>query len=172
MIYLGVGANLPSARFTSPRETLEAAMADLQEYGIVPVAHSRWYESAPVPASDQPWYVNAVYQVETSHDAATLLVNLHAMEHEYGRVRGTVNAARVIDLDLLDFRGERRDGSEGLILPHPRMHERAFVLYPLRDLAPDWRHPVSGASIESLIAALDPGQTVRLLGSGGEGCNS
>lgn len=167
MIYLGVGANLPSARFSSPRETLEAAMADLVRLGVVPVAVSRWYESAPVPLSDQPWYVNAVYRVETDHDAATLLDRLHAIEAEYGRVRGAVNAARVIDLDLLDYHGELNDGSGGPILPHPRMHERAFVLHPLRDLAPDWRHPVSGAAIDSLISALDAGQTVRLLSSVG-----
>jgi 2-amino-4-hydroxy-6-hydroxymethyldihydropteridine diphosphokinase len=167
MIYLGVGANLPSAKFLSPRETLEAAMADLGKQGVVSVGVSRWYESAPVPLSDQPWYVNAVYRVETDHDAATLLAKLHSMEDEYGRVRGVVNAARVIDLDLLDFRGEVRDGSDGPNLPHPRLHERAFVLYPLRDLAPDWRYPASGATIDSLIAALDPDQTVRLLGSDG-----
>ena len=113
MIYLGVGANLPSPRFSTPRETLEAAMSDLARRGIVPVSVSRWYESAPVPASDQPWYVNAVYQVETEQDAATLLENLHAVEADYGRVRGAVNAARIIDLDLLDFRGAIRDGASG-----------------------------------------------------------
>ncbi|MEP3112330.1 2-amino-4-hydroxy-6-hydroxymethyldihydropteridine diphosphokinase [Nisaea sp.] len=172
MIYLGVGANLPNAQFSSPRETLEAAVADLCKRGVVPVAVSGWYESAPVPVSDQPWYVNAVYRVETEFDAVTLLANLHAIEAEYGRVRGEVNAARVIDLDLLDCRGEVRDGSDGLVLPHSRMHERAFVLYPLRDLAPGWRHPVSGASIDRLIEALDPGQTIRLVGSVKEGCNS
>ncbi|WP_193170379.1 2-amino-4-hydroxy-6-hydroxymethyldihydropteridine diphosphokinase [Nisaea nitritireducens] len=172
MIYLGVGANLPSARFSSPRETLEAAMADLGHLGVVPLAVSRWFESAPVPASDQPWYVNAVYSVETDNDAASLLARLHSIEKEYGRVRGAVNAARVIDLDLLDYHGELSDGSGGPILPHPRMHERAFVLHPLRDLAPDWRHPVSGAAIDSLISALDASQTVRLLGSVGEGYNS
>lgn len=172
MIYLGVGANLPSPRFSTPRETLEAAMTDLDRRGIVPVSVSRWYESAPVPASDQPWYVNAVYRVSTGQDAATLLANLHAVEADYGRVRGAVNAARIIDLDLLDFRGEIRDGAAGPVLPHPRMHERAFVLFPLRDVAPDWRHPASGAAIDSLIASLDPDQTVRLLGSAGQGCVS
>lgn len=172
MIYLGVGANLPSAQFSSPRETLEAAMADLGKGGVVPVGVSGWYESAPVPLSDQPWYVNAVYCVETGLDAAALLDTLHSIEAEYGRVRGAINAARVIDLDLLDFRGEIRMGGDGPILPHPRMHERGFVLYPLRDVAPGWRHPVSGASIDSMITALDPGQMVRLQGSVEEGCNS
>lgn len=172
MIYLGVGANLPSARFSSPRETLEAAMESLRGIGVVPVAVSRWYESAPVPASDQPWYVNAVYRVETEFDPATLLARLHSVEQEYGRVRGAVNAARAIDLDLLDFQGRCLNQEGGPILPHPRMQERAFVLHPLRDLSPQWRHPSSGAAIDSLIEALDPAQTVRLLDCFGEGCSS
>ena len=173
MIYLGVGANLPSAGFSSLRETLEAAMAELCKLGVVSEGVSRWYESAPVPLSDQPLYVNAVYHVETDHDARTLLAMMHKVEENYGRVRGTVNAARAIDLDLLDYRGEERDdGSAGPILPHPRMHQRAFVLYPLRDLAPDWQHPVSGASIDSLIAALDSAQQIRLLETVEEGCSS
>lgn len=165
-IFLGVGANLPSPRFSSPRETLEAAVRDLAESGIVSLAVSRWYESAPVPISDQPWYVNAVYRVETDLNPSQLLDALHRVEAAYGRVRGEVNAARVIDLDLLDYRGLCRDGAgEGPVLPHPRMHERAFVLLPLRDLAPDWIHPRSGTSIDRLISELDPEQTARPLDS-------
>ncbi|MBO6562612.1 MAG: 2-amino-4-hydroxy-6-hydroxymethyldihydropteridine diphosphokinase [Nisaea sp.] len=168
MIFLGVGANLPSPRFSSPRETLEAAVRDLGGAGIVSLAVSRWYETAPVPISDQPWYVNAVYRVETDLDPVRLLEALHRVEAEYGRVRGEVNGPRVIDLDLLDYRGLCRDGAgdgAGPVLPHPRLHERAFVLLPLRDLAPGWTHPRSGASIDRLIAELDPEQTARPLGS-------
>ncbi|WP_420406398.1 2-amino-4-hydroxy-6-hydroxymethyldihydropteridine diphosphokinase [Nisaea sp.] len=162
MIFLGVGANLPSPRYSSPRATLEAAVRDLAASGIVSLAVSRWYESAPVPVSDQPWYVNAVYRIETDLAPDRLLDALHRVEADYGRVRGVVNAPRVIDLDLLDYRGICRDGAEkGPVLPHPRLHERAFVLLPLRDLAPGWTHPRSGASIDNLIAELDPGQTAR-----------
>lgn len=163
MIYLGAGANLPSSEFASPRETLEAAMRDLADLGIVVSAVSRWYETAPVPMSEQPWYVNAVCRVETERAAAELLACLHEIEGRYGRVRTEPNAARVIDLDLLDYRGQRSARKDGPMLPHPRLHERAFVLLPLRDLAPDWRHPVSGAGIDRLIDALDPSQEIRLL---------
>lgn len=166
MIFIGVGANLPSPHFSSPRETLEAAVRDLARLGVVPLAVSRWYESAPVPMSDQPWYVNAVYRVETDLDPGQLLDTLHRVEAAYGRVRGEVNGPRVIDLDLLDYRGLCRDGAEnGPVLPHPRMHVRAFVLLPLRDLAPGWVHPRSGAPIDRLIAELDPEQTARPLES-------
>ncbi|WP_193180090.1 2-amino-4-hydroxy-6-hydroxymethyldihydropteridine diphosphokinase [Nisaea sediminum] len=166
MIFLGVGANLPSPSFSSPRETLEAAVRDLGRAGVVARAVSRWYETAPVPMSDQPWYVNAVYRVETDLDPVRLLEVLHRVESDYGRVRGEVNGPRVIDLDLLDYRGLCRDGAEGgPVLPHPRLHERAFVLLPLCDLAPGWKHPRSGASIDSLIAELDPEQAAHVLGS-------
>ena len=161
MIYLGIGANLPSERYKTPRQTLEAALAVLVEQGVDLLEVSPWYESAPVPVSDQPWYVNAVCRVETELSPAELLALLHRVEAEFGRVRGEVNAARVIDLDLLDYRGMRSEGEEGPLMPHPRMHERAFVLLPLRDLAPNWRHPVSGRPISELIAALDPEQTAR-----------
>lgn len=161
MIYLGVGANLPSPQFSTPRETLEAALEELSRRGVRPVAVSRWYESAPVPASDQPWYVNAVCRVETDLEPDALLEVMHRVEAEFGRVRGEVNAARVIDLDIVDYRGTCREGGNGPVLPHPRMHERAFVLLPLRDLAPDWIHPKSGVHIDELIASLDPEQVIR-----------
>ncbi|UUX50420.1 2-amino-4-hydroxy-6-hydroxymethyldihydropteridine diphosphokinase [Nisaea acidiphila] len=165
MIYLGVGANLPSPEFSTPRATLEAAMQELAKAGVKSVAVSRWYESAPVPISDQPWYVNAVFRVETDLSAVRLLEAMHRVEAEFGRVRAEVNAARVIDLDIVDYRGERNALDGGPLLPHPRMHERAFVLLPLRDLAPDWIHPGTGTHIDDLIAGLDPDQVIRLLKS-------
>jgi 2-amino-4-hydroxy-6-hydroxymethyldihydropteridine diphosphokinase len=88
------------------------------------------------------------------------LAELHAVEEEFGRVRSVPNAPRLIDLDLLDFRGQISPGGPGkATLPHPRMIGRAFVLRPLADLAPGWRHPVTGASIEALAAAL-PGDQI------------
>jgi len=84
-----------------------------------------------------------------------LLTRLHAIEAAFGRRRdGTSNAARTLDLDLLDFDGMQLDGRP--VLPHPRMTDRAFVLVPLADVAPDWRHPVSGRSIADLVADLGP----------------
>ena len=122
---------------------------------------SPWYRTAPVPASDQPWYVNAVAEVASELPADALLAELHAVEAAFGRARTVPNAARPIDLDLLDFHGEIAAGGPGrATLPHPRMTDRAFVLRPLADLAPDWRHPGRPAQpIEELLA--DPAGRIR-----------
>ena len=154
-VFIGLGANLPHERFGSPRQTLEAALAELARRGVRTVRVSPWYRTAPVPASDQPWYVNAVAEVASDLSADALLAELHAVEAAFGRARTVPNAARPIDLDLLDFHGEIAAGGPGrATLPHPRMTDRAFVLLPLADLAPEWRHPVSGLSIRTLIEAL------------------
>jgi len=117
-----------------------------------------------VPASDQPWYLNAVAEIATELPADRLLAVLHEVEGAFGRVRSTPNAARRIDLDLLDFRGEIAPGGPGrATLPHPRMTARAFVLRPLADLAPAWRHPVSRTPIEALVAALPADQIIERL---------
>lgn len=166
-IYLGLGANLPSA-FGTPVETLEQAVAAIAAKGVVIRARSPWYESAPVPrAADQPWYVNGVIEVATDLDPAALLALLQQVEQEFGRVRSVPNAPRTLDLDIVAY-GDRVVTEGAPLLPHPRMHERAFVLLPLRDLAPGWRHPQSGRDLTGLIAALgrldDPqGQEIRPL---------
>jgi len=158
-IFIGLGANLPHDRFGSPRQTLEAALTELARRGVRTVRVSPWYRTAPVPASDQPWYFNAVAEVASKLPANALLAQLHAVEATFGRARTEVNAARPIDLDLLDFKGRIATGGRGqATLPHPRMTGRAFVLLPLADLAPHWRHPVSGLTVRSLIEALPADQ--------------
>ena len=124
-------------------------------------ALSHWYESAPVPISDQPWYLNAVAEATTELDAASTLAALHHIERRFGRVRTERNAARVLDFDLLDFAGMVNNAS-ALALPHPRLHERAFVLLPLGELCPDWIHPVSGIVVQDLIAMIPGDQQIRL----------
>jgi len=88
------------------------------------------------------------------------LATIHAVEADFGRVRGVRNAARVLDIDLLDYGGMVLR-SDVITLPHPRMHQRAFVLLPLGDLAPDWVHPVLQQEVGPLIAALPPDQEIR-----------
>lgn len=157
--FIGLGANLPHEHFGSPRQTLEAALEALARRGVRTVRVSPWYRTAPIPASDQPWYVNAVAEVASDLPPDALLAELHAVEAAFGRARTVPNAARPIDLDLLDFKGEIAAGGPGrATLPHPRMADRAFVLLPLADLAPQWRHPVSGRSVRSLIEALPADQ--------------
>jgi 2-amino-4-hydroxy-6-hydroxymethyldihydropteridine diphosphokinase len=165
-IFVGVGANLPHPVHGSPRRTLEAALGELRGRGVGVVRVSPWYRTSPIPASDQPWYVNAVAEIATSLPADRLLQLLHDVEEIFGRVRSVPNAARMIDLDLLDYRREIAIGGPGrATLPHPRLHERAFVLRPLADLAPDWRHPLTGTPIRHLLAALPEEQTARPLDS-------
>ena len=163
MILVALGANLPSPEHGSPRQTLSAALDALAAEGVTIVRRSRWYETAPVPVSDQPWYVNAVAAVETSVAPAELLALLHGVEERFGRVRGERNAPRIVDLDLLAYDDIVGDGTDGLVLPHPRLHERAFVLLPLRDVAPHWRHPRLGRTVDEMIAALPPDQVARPL---------
>jgi 2-amino-4-hydroxy-6-hydroxymethyldihydropteridine diphosphokinase len=161
MIVVALGANLPSPEHGPPRAVLEAALARLPAHGATVLARSRWYESAPVPVSDQPWYVNGVATVETALAPEALLAALHAVEQEFGRTRRTRNEARILDLDVVAYDGRIMAGPP--ILPHPRLHERAFVLLPLRDVAPGWRHPATGRSIAEMLADLPPGQVTRVM---------
>ncbi|MEK7801086.1 MAG: dihydropteroate synthase, partial [Pseudomonadota bacterium] len=118
------------------------------------------YLTAPVPISNQPWYHNAVIAVETSLSAHDLLQTLHQIEADFGRVRSVQNAPRVIDIDVLDYNGTVSSLKE-LELPHPRMVDRAFVLFPLSEIAPAWCHPVTGISIDDYIAALSTDQSIK-----------
>lgn len=153
MILVALGANLDSPVHGPPRATLEAALSRLDEHGVILVRRSRWFKSAPVPISDDPWFVNGVAHVETLMDPHELMRVLHDVEAEFGRVRTVPNAPRILDLDLLDFRGLCLDGP-ALQLPHPRMVGRAFVLLPLRDVAPRWVDPRSARDINALIEDL------------------
>lgn len=159
-ILIGIGANLPS-RYGSPLESCMAALDIMRDRDIHIVDQSRWYKSAPVPLSDQPWFVNGVAAIDSPLDPAALLQALHEVENRFGRERPAPAAARTLDLDLLDYRGLLRDGPAPPELPHPRLGDRAFVLLPLAEIAPLWTHPRSGEGIAALIAALAPGQTAE-----------
>ena len=151
MILIGLGSNLPS-RFGTPRRTLDAARARLDEASLRLLAFSRVWHTRPVPDTGQPWFCNAVASIETALQPVDLLRHLHAIEHEFGRERHEPNAARTLDLDLLDYDGRIEDGPP--VLPHPRLAGRAFVLLPLGDIAPSWRHPATGLAIPEMLAAV------------------
>jgi dihydropteroate synthase/2-amino-4-hydroxy-6-hydroxymethyldihydropteridine diphosphokinase len=153
MILIALGANLPSPE-GAPRETLRRAIALLAARGLAVSARSRLFLTEPIPRSAQPWYVNQVIAVETERPPEEILALLLGVEHQFGRERGERNAARSLDLDLVAYEDLLLDTPE-LVLPHPRMHERAFVLAPLADVAPGWRHPVSGKAVEELLAGAD-----------------
>jgi 2-amino-4-hydroxy-6-hydroxymethyldihydropteridine diphosphokinase len=170
MILIGLGANLPHPRHGPPRATLEAVLRELEAAGVAVTARSRWYATSPVPASDQPEYVNGVAAVETTQPPGELLALLHRIEAAFGRVRTVRNAARAIDLDLLAYH-EIVDEVGPPVLPHPRLAERAFVLLPLRDVAPGWVDPRSGRGLQALLRDLPPGQSIRPLDEPGESGN-
>jgi 2-amino-4-hydroxy-6-hydroxymethyldihydropteridine diphosphokinase len=168
-VYIGLGANLTHPVHGAPARTLGVALDLMPGRGISVLRVSSRYRTAPMQAAGQPWYVNAVAEVATDLAADQLLARLHAIEAELGRIRTVTNAARAIDLDLLDFRGEIASGGPGrAILPHPRMTERGFVLRPLADLAPSWRHPATGTPIETLLAVLAPDQQIERLSPSGD----
>jgi 2-amino-4-hydroxy-6-hydroxymethyldihydropteridine diphosphokinase len=148
--YIALGSNLSSSAGT-PAQTLDAALVRLGELGTV-LARSRYYETAPVGYADQPSFLNAAAALSTSLEPEVLLDRLLAIERDFGRDRthGIPNGPRTLDLDLL-LCGNRILNTPDLQLPHPRMTERAFVLVPLRDIAPGLIHPQTGRSVAQLV---------------------
>ena len=159
--YVAVGGNLPGPGGGAVAQTFAEAAAWLGAVGIETAERSSLYVSPAWPPSDQPDYLNAVWRIETgrsdaSGSAAALMDLLHAAERRFGRQRegAAANAARPLDLDLIDYRGQVSAGPP--VLPHPRMDGRAFVLLPLAEIAPAWRHPASRRPVADLVAALPP----------------
>jgi 2-amino-4-hydroxy-6-hydroxymethyldihydropteridine diphosphokinase len=139
--YVGIGSNL-----ADPRQQVLAAFDELARLPATRLTgRSPLYRSAPVGGPPQPDYVNAVARLETGLGAAELLRELRAIEARHGRVRTSPNAPRTLDLDLL-LHGEAAVATPELTVPHPRMHQRAFVLGPLLDLAPGIEVPGHGAA--------------------------
>jgi len=164
MIYVALGANLPSEKYGAPKATVEAAIDVLHSLSVDVVARSPFYESAPVPRSKQPMFVNAVVAVETGLSPRALMDRLHRIEAEFGRVRRTLNEARSLDLDLIAYHDEISEGADGgPVLPHPRIAQRAFVLLPLLDIAPEWSHPETGTHITELVKNLHSIGDIRQL---------
>ncbi len=170
LVLVAIGANLPGPDGAAPIDTCWRAVAGLARLpGLRLRGLSRWYLTAPlpppIPPAVQPDYVNAVAALSVDHAApiepATLLAALMAIETACGRQRGAVNAARTLDLDIIGIGALVRSAPDP-VLPHPRAHQRAFVLAPLIDVAPGWVHPVLGLTASALLANL-PAQTIRTL---------
>jgi 2-amino-4-hydroxy-6-hydroxymethyldihydropteridine diphosphokinase len=165
MILIAIGANLPGPTGAFPLVTCRMAveaLRDLPRLRLQAVSH--WYETDPVPPSGQPPYVNGMARLEPAGpmpDPAALLARLQAIEARCGRQRGLPNAARTLDLDIVAIGALVRD-SPNPVLPHPRAHQRGFVLRPLADVAPDWVHPALHRSVSDLLAELTPDGVRRL----------
>ena len=171
---LAFGANQPS-HVGDPRATVALAFEALAEGGLTLVSRSAMFRTPAFPAGMGPDYVNAVGVFETQLAAREVLALCHATEARFGRTRDIRWGSRCLDIDLLDHGGavwpdadtyarwqalplEAQIGAtpEQLILPHPRIADRGFVLVPLADAAPEWIHPVTGRSVAQMIAALPP----------------
>lgn len=154
---LGLGANIGD-----PRAQLREAIKQLGM--IVHVTDvSSVYLSDPVGETDQPRFLNLACRVRTGLTPAALLALAHAVEQRIGRTRQRKNEPRLIDIDLLAYDDLVTDDGE-LTLPHPRMEHRGFVLHPLAEIAPDWRHPVSGLSAAEMLEAAGPLETIERAG--------
>lgn len=157
LAYVGIGSNLGQ-----PREQVLRAFDELAALPATRlVARSSLYRSAPVGYAPQPDFVNAVAALETGLAPKELLAELQALEAGHGRARSFANAPRTLDLDLLLY-DERVSGQAQLVLPHPRMHERAFVLRPLVEIAPQAVIPGRGAAAACLAGCA--GQAVERIG--------
>ena len=170
--HVALGSNVTSSS-GSPKITLQEVKTAVSCDSVDVVAESRFYQSPAFPANSGPDYVNAAITVATSLSAEALLAHLHDVEARFDRVREVRWAARTLDLDLLDYGGlirpdadavthwmqlpldrQLKDTPEQLILPHPRIQDRAFVLIPLADIVPDWVHPITSQTLQSLLSAL------------------
>ena len=161
-ILVAIGANLASAEGRTPLETCRWAARQLGQLpGLDLRRVSRWFATQPIPASDQPRFVNGAAWLSGTAEPCRMLEMLHAIEAEAGRVRGAPNAARTLDLDLLAMDGLVTT-TPRLVLPHPRLQDRAFVLAPVHDIRPDWTHPVFHLSVATMLAAV-PGQDIQEL---------
>ena len=162
MIIIGLGSNLPGSDGASPRQNLEAALEKLAAGGVEIMVRSSWHDTEPVPPSDQPNFANGVAEVRTNLSPQIMMQEMLEVEASFGRQRRTRWEARVLDLDIIDYdglilpdeagwmaAGEAETGA--IVLPHPRMHQRRFVLEPLAEIRPGWTHPVLGLTVEELL---------------------
>ena len=157
MILIGLGSNLALDGYQRA-EIFASAISMITERCARPRV-SRLYASDSWPDPSAPPYLNAVACLEEGPEALVLLNMLLDIERTFGRTRSEQNAPRTLDLDIVDYAGVVSLPGANPILPHPRAHERRFVLEPVRDLEADWRHPASGARIKDLIDAAPQGGT-------------
>lgn len=156
---MALGSNLPGDH-PSSEALLDAALILFPQVGLPVVARSGWWSSAAWPDPKGNEYRNGVAIVEANVPPRAVLEQLFAVERAFGRTRSEPNAARTLDLDLIAYGRTVRDDAD-LTLPHPRAAERLFVMGPLAEIAPEWRHPVLGRTAAELAASAPVGRDAR-----------
>ena len=151
---VALGCSLPGS-YPSREALLEAAVEALAADGLAVAARSSWWTSVAWPDPTAPAYLNGVVLVETALSAEEVLATLHRIEARFGRVRAEPNAPRTLDLDLIAHGRTVLGGA--VVVPHPRAHERLFVMGPLAEIAAEWRHPINGLTAADLAAAATVG---------------
>jgi len=140
MIIVAIGSNLSSKTYGLPENNCIECLKILKKVFFVKKV-SKFYKSEPIPKSDQQWYVNGVIEICTNLYPQDILNKLFSIENHFKRTRKIRNEPRVIDLDLISYKNKTIN-NKSLIIPHPRMHQRKFVIRPICDLDPNWKHPV------------------------------
>jgi 2-amino-4-hydroxy-6-hydroxymethyldihydropteridine diphosphokinase len=158
-VVVALGSNL-AGEYASTEALLEAALARFPQAELPVLARSGWWSSAAWPDPNEPEYRNGVALVEAKGGPQAVLEALFSNETSFARERRARNAARTLDLDLIAY-GRQVIDAPGLTLPHPRAHERLFVMGPLAEIAPDWRHPVLGKTAAELAKTATVGRDAR-----------
>lgn len=157
MILIALGSNI-SGPWGDPKQTVARALQSMNSDGIKLVQASRLLHTAPFGKPNQPTFVNAVAQIETHLPPLALLQKLHAIERAGGRRRAVRWGPRTLDLDIIDYHGLVRPQSgrlqSGLVLPHPGISERIFVLKPIAEITPKWRHPANHKTAHEMLRIL------------------
>ncbi len=152
-IFIAIGANLVPKGYDDLHKALEDAVVQLCNTQLELLARSDWFVTKAVPASDQPDFLNAVLSMTSQQNARETLAILHRLENSFGRQRAVVDEARVLDLDLLAYDQLIVDETD-IVVPHPRLSQRSFVLMPWAQIAPDWTHPYLKLTVAEMLDAL------------------
>ena len=162
IVYLSLGSNLRLPSYRNAMKVIEALKKKIYKSGLRITKSSNYWLTYPIPFSNIPKFINCIVKCivvsQKANNPVVLLEYLKSLEIEIGRKKKRNNISRLIDIDILDFKGKIIH--KGIILPHPRMHCRKFVLNPMKKIAPNWKHPVYNKKIDFLITKIKSHQTL------------